>query len=421
LLACGQANLTSIAAACSSGGDASERPGDDDRTPGSRQTGSREAPGDLDEIDLPDTSETVYELFQRLPLQAAGGEQHDDFGGSAGLTLQIMYYGDFDDAGQREMTVHARDVQYLSAALPGPRDQWTSGGVVAQIASTESTAGTELSFAEFEVQRGGRDGSLQWLEFTALKLFTGPGGTPFSLPVYGVMWGATEGRWLFTVMVPSEQALDLLIESFVRAARSDGSEPVAAVAGTAPPAPTAAQYVQEPPDIADLPQSAAPFGLGRVTLPGNISGVGELFSLMPEQVADRDRRRQIESTGPRVFTAIYETESIFDRQPTLTATDIQDGSGLSDSGLEGWTAGELLTEVILAGGDASTEIVGQGRDGDMVWQRVTLTNRGVSPAEVTYHAYWADIEGKWVFEVSASTSEDIDALIAAFVAAAEAS
>jgi uncharacterized protein YcfL len=56
-----------------------------------------------------------------------------------------------------------------------------------------------------------------------------------------------------------------------------------------------------------------------------------------------------------------------------------------------------------------------------VWQRVVLTNRNVSPAEVTYHAYWAHIDGKWVFEVSASTSEDIDALIAAFVAAAEAS
>jgi hypothetical protein len=319
------------------------------------------------------------------------------------------------------MTVHARDVQYLSAALPGPRDQWTSGDLVARIASTKSTAGTDFSFAEFEAQRGGRDGSLQWLEFTALKLFTGQGGTPLSLPVYGVMLGGAEGRWTFTVTAPSGEALDLLIESFVRAARADGSEPVAAVAGMAPPVPTAAQYVQEPPDIDELQRSAAPFGLGRVTLPDDANAVGQLFGLMPEQVNGRDRRHQIESTGPLIFTAIYETESIFDRQPTLTATDIQNGPGLGNTGLDGWTAGELLAEVILLGADDSTEIVGQGHDGDLVWQRVVLTNRNVSPAEVTYHAYWAHIDGKWVFEVSASTSEDIDALIAAFVAAAEAS
>jgi hypothetical protein len=63
-------------------------------------------------------------------------------------------------------------------------------------------------------------------------------------------------------------------------------------------------------------------------------------------------------------------------------------------------------------------VTSEGRDGTLLWRSTIVTDGSVAPADTMYVMSVADADGHWGFDVFGETQEDIDALMAAFVAAA---
>ena len=76
---------------------------------------------------------------------------------------------------------------------------------------------------------------------------------------------------------------------------------------------------------------------------------------------------------------------------------------------------ELLRELERL---ARTALTGQGRDGSLLWRSWVYTDTRVEPSDTLYLMSWADTDGQWAFDAFGESQEDIDALVSAFVAAA---
>ncbi len=93
----------------------------------------------------------------------------------------------------------------------------------------------------------------------------------------------------------------------------------------------------------------------------------------------------------------------------ITATDLAQGSGF----MANWSGGHVVGQMGQEGSDA-------GRDGDLFWRRQE-ESRGAPESADRFQVYtllWGRIDSSWIYSVTADSPENRDALLAAFVAAA---
>ena len=168
------------------------------------------------------------------------------------------------------------------------------------------------------------------------------------------------------------------------------------------------------PDPLSLPKAVAPGGLGGVQLPEDDAGIASLFELLPTEVAGLVRSGQFEQGGPGERRATYGVTGGQDCSPlSLQARDLSTGDFFPPS----WTADVFISFWSL-GEDWEVEAV--GRDGGLYWVQwnTTCSNDPSSEESPVYGISWGTGASLWVFLAQAGTPEELDALVAAFVAAA---
>ena len=168
------------------------------------------------------------------------------------------------------------------------------------------------------------------------------------------------------------------------------------------------------PDPHSLPNAVAPGGLGSVKLPEDNAGIASLFELLPTAVAGLVRSSRIGEVGLSLHLAIYGNTGGQDCSPLfLQALDIS----TVDFFPSYWTADLFISFWSLG---ADWEVAAAGREGDLYWvQWNTTCSTASSPEESpVYSMSWGAAAIPWVFSALAGTPGELDALVAAFVAAA---
>lgn len=172
-------------------------------------------------------------------------------------------------------------------------------------------------------------------------------------------------------------------------------------------------------DIARLPTTPAPNGLGEVTLPADARGIAALLARLPSNVAGQPRTPQLDQAGPERYSVTYGDGRAGGREYGVQALDVSTG----DFFQPGSTAGDVLA--LRAGKRGEPQdieiIVAAGREGSLVWmqERNTVTYEGkTSPLLATS---WGTASSAWLFSAQADTPEAVEALVSAFIAAAKGS
>ena len=190
-----------------------------------------------------------------------------------------------------------------------------------------------------------------------------------------------------------------------------------------------AQAAMQPPvatpgamaSVEDVPQRAAPAGLGAVALPVDESGIAALFERLPATIAGEERAEDAVGGDDDRLVVAYGADFAGLGPPlAIQAIDLTSG----DFWPADWTA-ELVVLALASGADWSVD--GVGRDGDLVWIRWQTVasiadDRTSTPAvsRTLYSVNWGRIGEPWLFGAAADTPERLDAVIAAFVNAAAA-
>lgn len=172
------------------------------------------------------------------------------------------------------------------------------------------------------------------------------------------------------------------------------------------------------PDPASLPAGAAPLGLGAVTLPDDEQMILTLFGSLPGEVADETGNPLVHA-GDRILATYGHDEGVLGPPLVLSAISFEQGDFFPAA----FTAGDY---VVTASQTADAGTTAFGRDGTLVWISAETTvgadgDRPGTPviSEPLYTLAWGDIDGGWIFMAAARTPEDRDALVAAFVTAAQ--
>jgi hypothetical protein len=171
-----------------------------------------------------------------------------------------------------------------------------------------------------------------------------------------------------------------------------------------------------PPDLQGFPAAQAPDGLAAVPLPDSISAVTAVFERLPNQVAGHTRAPQLDRMPPdRVLVGYGEDRRIGDiRTPLLRlqAVDIAKGDFYPTN----WTGGQVVAYLARQRKDA----IDAGQDGDLFWIRSeTPMNTVGSSDSVLYGIVWGRLDSSWMFSVQADTPEHRNAVVTAFVEAAQ--
>ena len=201
------------------------------------------------------------------------------------------------------------------------------------------------------------------------------------------------------------------------------SSPTPTPTSTPMPSPTPATpdeessvVLQNPgaPDPQSLPEALAPGELGAVTLPGDADGIVAVFGQLPPQVAGQPRSTRYLQRGPSAYDATYSEAEAEDCSPLrLQARDVSTGEFFPMN----WTAEVFISWWTLG---ADWEVKEAGRDGSLFWVRWN-TFCSSEPSPVVFPVYsllWGSAGSRWVFSAQADTPEELNVLIAAFVAAA---
>lgn len=158
------------------------------------------------------------------------------------------------------------------------------------------------------------------------------------------------------------------------------------------------------PDLQGFPTAPAPSELATLALPDNVTEVTALFKRFPPEVAGHARSPQLDRIAPERSIVGY---GKYPRVPEIPgnhllrvqAVDLTSGDFFPTN----WKAGHVVA--MMAGrGEGMAEF---GRDGDLFWVRQSFT------------LMWGRADSPWMFSVQADTPESLDALLAAFVAAAK--
>ncbi len=172
------------------------------------------------------------------------------------------------------------------------------------------------------------------------------------------------------------------------------------------------------PASSTLPAGTAPFGLGHVVLPTDTAGISALFGRLPDLVASEPRIVMPEQ-GDRLMVGYGTEDPGFGPPLSLQALNFAAGDFFPRS----FTAGDFATTAISSADYGATSF---GQDGSLVWVRAESTG-GVSgdrPGTPTirraiFTVAWGETSSPWLFSALSVTPEGLDALVAAFVAAAE--
>lgn len=165
----------------------------------------------------------------------------------------------------------------------------------------------------------------------------------------------------------------------------------------------------------EIPEEMAPAGLGSISLPSDDAGATALLAAMPDNIAGAARSPEDErgDTGLRVVVYGAETGTPF-ASMSLMEIDAANPFNEFPVGISGRDVIELFTSGIDIIDDA-------GRDGELGWVRLhvheSLPNGGAT--RVIQAIVWADANSSWYFAADADSSERLDALLAAFVTAAQ--
>ena len=212
--------------------------------------------------------------------------------------------------------------------------------------------------------------------------------------------------------------------------------------GTPSAAPTGAGTVAGPPtatrttpgargrpDPARLPVAPAPGGLGSARFPDDREGIEALLARLPDTIAGQPRAPQFTRSGPGALTAGYGERRLSGGpgQPALALRVINVPE--SEFYPPDWGAADVIAALGERGttpDSGSGRFVG-GREGDLYWARadtfVTSVGGGGTPSPERLPLYairWGQAGSPWLFGAQAGTPEELEALLAAIVAAARA-
>ena len=179
---------------------------------------------------------------------------------------------------------------------------------------------------------------------------------------------------------------------------------------------------QEATPASDLPEAPAPGGLGRVALPSDEAGIAALFGRLPGVVTGQGRIGE-DAGSPddgRFLVSYGQLVPGIGPSLALTVQNVATGEFFP----VGFTAGAFVA-LVQDVPDYDAEAF--GREGDLVWIRAatTIGTAGDQPGtpDVTAPLYtlaWGNADSPWLFGATSLTREGLDALVAAFVSAAEA-
>ncbi|MBM3942371.1 MAG: hypothetical protein FJ316_05515 [SAR202 cluster bacterium] len=436
-LACGPANPGQprvnppTAAPASSGGDSSESAEFNTLAKG-------KAPGGLSGLQLPDTSETVFAAFQKLPVKISGKTFHNYYTPSSASTNDPYHQATYGEKGPYGYPLHiaARNVYYLTHYLENPQvtgdvsartGEWTAGQWIADIVKKQKVQDEDLELGEtLEVLSSGRDDSLGWVRFT-IKSYSLNDPNLFAI-VQGVLWGSEKGNWIFTILADSQEDADLMLEAFAGAAKG---KPVAV---STTPYPADAEYggwqvaTPAPPSLQKLQAKAPPGSLQGLKLPSTDDAIKKAFQAMPNQVAGLNINdpSRTGAYGPRNYWVQY---SVQDRpgqrevRLELRATGITPGLNYPPN----WTAGHIVAYAQTDEYHQTYDIIEErqaGKEGTLVWftyvsklKTGDFTPDGRPLYKVKYVMSWGEEAGTTVFSATGDTPAGRDALVAAFAAA----
>ena len=172
------------------------------------------------------------------------------------------------------------------------------------------------------------------------------------------------------------------------------------------------------PELIDLPETTAPFGLGTTVLPSLERDIADLFALLPPEVAGEMRAVAERHDDGRIRATWGEDDLRFGPALTLQAIDFS----RSDFFPPTWTAGIYVAAVA---GVADYGTVAYGQDGGLVWIQAesSISTEGETVATAVasrplYTLAWGQADSNWLFTASAFTPDGHAALAAAFVGAA---
>lgn len=169
------------------------------------------------------------------------------------------------------------------------------------------------------------------------------------------------------------------------------------------------------PDPQSLPETLAPGDLGAVTLPEDADSIAAFFRKLPQRVAGQPRSTMFDQRGPSVYDATYSEVGTRGCSPLrLQARNVSN----TEFYPKNWTAEGFISWWTLG---ADWEVEEAGREGSLFWVRWNTfcssePSSGVFPV---YSLIWGNAGSPWVFTAQADTPEELDALIAAFVTAAD--
>ena len=168
-----------------------------------------------------------------------------------------------------------------------------------------------------------------------------------------------------------------------------------------------------------LPTVMAPLGLGAVTLPDDAASIAELFARLPAAVANEPRTSPLEDETDRITASYGEVDPGFGPPLSLQVLDFTSG----DFFPRDFTVADFVAS---AADTDDYDAVAFGQDGTLAWVQAETTAgvAGDKPgtptvSRVIHTLAWGEATGSWLFTAAAFSPEGLDALVGAFVAAAE--
>ena len=172
------------------------------------------------------------------------------------------------------------------------------------------------------------------------------------------------------------------------------------------------------PALSDLPEAAAPFGLGTVTLPTGEPEIIELLASLPGDLGGAAKGGEPVQRDGRVVVTYGESDPSLGPTILLQAVDFT----RSDFFPPDFTAGAYV-----ANASRNTDYGGVafGREGDIVWiyaeSSVGVGEAGEGTPIVTVPLYtlaWGNANSNWLFSAASFSPDTLDALVTTFVKAA---
>lgn len=186
----------------------------------------RTAPYGLGEMELPDDAESIWAVFEQLPV-VVGGEVVSLVEPTSPFSRSFTVgYGDYSRRGfiQQCMVFFVLDV---TTALGGPPYRTAEDVVVDWSGSSPPD---EDGFGMI-VEGAGRDGELVWGQDVSMSWIMridadNPADPPVPVPMFEMRWGIASSPWVFTALATTPEDRDALVAAFVTAAGGTPEAPV---------------------------------------------------------------------------------------------------------------------------------------------------------------------------------------------------